>query len=277
MKQQLIEELLNLSEDEFADIIKLYDKKHRTYHRKNIAKLYATEMEQKLIETGVNSSCPVCDSTRIVKRGRTSKNQRFICKDCNANFTAVTNTFLEKSNFTWDAWVRILNMSIQGYSLKDMMNVLEKDFNYSGITKHSVLLANHKLLNAIYKIPQPTLTGIIQIDETHFRESQKGTMELINYIPTVLSERKPRYGTQSSALGVMSAEFVNVPVAVDSNGYVVAKVACLGKLDIEILLIYSMTTLITLLLSVRMLTLLTLNTAEVSIYHTILDRLNTLI
>ncbi len=125
-------------------------------------------------------------------------------------------------------------MTIQGYSLKDMMNVLEKEFGYAGVTKPSVLLARHKLLNAIYQIPQPVLNGIIQIDETHFRESQKGTMELTNYIPTVIEERLPRYGTQSSALGVMSAEFVTVPVAVDSNGYVVAKVACLGKLDIDI-------------------------------------------
>lgn len=233
-KQQLLEQILSLDENEFAELIREYDKKHRTYQRKKIAQLYSSEMEQKLIEHGINSACPFCKSIEVVKRGRTTKNQRFFCKNCNANFTAVTNTFLEKSNFDWQTWIRILNMTIQGYSLKDMMNVLEKEFGYAGVTKPSVLLARHKLLNAIYQMPQPILNGIIQIDETHFRESQKGTMELINYIPTVIEERLPRYGTQSSALGVMSAEFVTVPVAVDSNGYVVAKVACLGKLDIDI-------------------------------------------
>lgn len=234
LQKQLIEQILSLPEDDFAEIIWEYDKKHRTHYRKQIAKLYSSEMEQKLLENGINSACPFCGSISVVKRGRTTKNQRFYCKDCHSDFTAVTNTFLEKSNFAWDAWVRIFNMTIQGYSLTDMMNVLEKEFGYAGVTKSSVLLARHKLLNAIYQIPQPILNGVIQIDETHFRESQKGTMELANYIPSVIEERLPRYGSQSSALGVMSAEFVTVPVAVDSDGYVVAKVACLGKLDIDI-------------------------------------------
>lgn len=229
-----LEQILALNPKEFSDIIKLYDKQHKTNHKDSITKLYASEMEQKLIESGVNSTCPFCSSNNIIKRGRTTKNQRFFCKDCDSNFTAITNTFLEKSNFAWDAWARMLSMTIQGYSLKDMMNVLERDFQYTGVSKHSVLLARHKILNAVYQIPQPVLTGVIQIDETHFRESQKGSLELANYMPTIFSERTPRYGTQSSALGVMGAEFVTVPVAVDSSGYVVAKVACLGKLDIDI-------------------------------------------
>lgn len=168
-KQQLLEQILSLDKNEFAEIIREYDKKHRTYQRKKIAQLYSSEMEQKLIEHEINSACPFCKSIEVVKRGRTTKNQRFFCKNCNANFTAVTSTFLEKSNFDWQTWIRILNMTIQGYSLKDMMNVLEKEFGYAGVTKPSVLLARHKLLNAIYQIPQPVLNGIIQIDETHFR------------------------------------------------------------------------------------------------------------
>ena len=235
-KKKIAEQILSWSEDDVAELLKLYDKKHITQHKKDIAKLTASKMERKLIENGINSACPHCGSIAITRRGRDSKNQRFQCKDCGKGFTCVTNTFLEQSNLNWRAWIRIVDMTINGYSLEHMMNVLnsEQECEAVGITKASVLLARHKFLNAVSLIPQPILKGVIQIDEKHFRESQKGTMELINYVPSILEERLPRYGTQPSALGVMSAEFVTVPVAIDEDGYAVAKVACMGKLDIEI-------------------------------------------
>ncbi|MBQ7974710.1 MAG: DNA-binding protein, partial [Clostridia bacterium] len=127
-----------------------------------------------------------------------------------------------------------MEMTINNYSLNRMVNVLEKDFGYVGIQEVTVLLARHKILNAISLIPQPKLTGIIQIDETFFRESQKAAKKLENYIPSVAEYRKPRYGVQPSLLGIMGSEFANVPVAVDSTGHVVAKVACLGKLSIQV-------------------------------------------
>ncbi len=235
-KRKIIEQVLSWSEEELAELLKIYDKKHYTQHKQDIAKLTASEMERKLLENGINSACPHCGSIAIRKRGRDSRNQRFQCNDCGKNFTCVTNTFLEKSNLNWKAWIRIVEMTINGYSLTQMINVLdsEPECEASGITKSSVLLARHKLLYAVSLIPQPILKGVIQIDEKHFRESQKGTMELVNYVPTIIEKRLPRYGRISSALGVMSAEFMTVPVAVDEEGYAVAKVACMGKLDIPI-------------------------------------------
>lgn len=86
-KPKIAEQILSWSEDEVAELLKLYDKKHITQHKKDIAKLTASEMERKLIENGINSACPYGGSIAITRRGRGSKNQRFQCKDCGKGFT----------------------------------------------------------------------------------------------------------------------------------------------------------------------------------------------
>lgn len=233
-RKEVLDYLYELPLEEFTEIVKNYDKQHNIKLNKQLDTLFATEIEKKLLQAGVNSTCPYCHSDKIAKKGRTSNFQRYRCLNCSHTFTLVSHTFLENTKFSWKAWVRILEMTVNGYSISRMANVLEKDFGYVGIQDITIHLARHKILYAISLIPQPKLTGVIQIDETFFRESQKATKELINYIPSVAEYRKPRYGAQPSLLGIMGSEFANVPVAIDSTGHVVAKVACLGRLSIEI-------------------------------------------
>ena len=80
----------------------------------------------------------------------------------------------------------------------------------------------------------PTLTGVIQIDETFTRESQKGSRCLKNYLPERFVDRTPRYGYQPSILGTMGPEFCTIVTAIDNRGYCVCKVLCLGKTDVEL-------------------------------------------
>ena len=234
-KQKITDQILLWTEEEVAEMFKQYNKKHTDVFKKEVAKLYATEIEKKLIENGIVCCCKNCGSINFTRRGKDSHNQRFICKGCNEGFTAVTGTFLQNSNLSWKAWVKIVEMTINGLSFEKMQNVLDvgKEYDCAGINKATVILAVHKFLNALYKIPQPILKGVIYLDEKHFRESQKGAKELINYMPTIYKERLPRDGGQSSSLGVMNADYVTIPTAIDEYGYAVAKVTCLGKLDIE--------------------------------------------
>ena len=233
-KKEILDFFYSLSLEEVIKIVKDYDKKHKVHIAEELEKLQLSEVERKLLEAGVNSTCPYCGSDKIVKRGRDVNFQRYLCKDCQKSFTAVTNTFLENTNFPWKVWVKIMEMTIHNESIADMVNQLEVDYGYLGLTDITVLLARHKILYAVSLLPQPVLTGVIQIDETFFRESQKAAKELVNYIPSVAEYRKPRYGVQPSLLGTMGSEFSNVPVAIDSSGHMVAKVACLGRLTIEI-------------------------------------------
>lgn len=167
-KKEILDFFYSLSTEEALKIVKEYDKKHKTHLSKELEKLQVSEIERKLLEIGVNSTCPYCNSNKIVKRGRDANFQRYYCKECQKSFTAVTNTFLENTNFPWKVWVSILEMTIHNESIADMVNKLEQDYDLKGLTEITVLLARHKILYAVSLLPQPTLTGVIQIDETFF-------------------------------------------------------------------------------------------------------------
>ena len=81
-------------------------------------------------------------------------------------------------------------------------------------------------------MPMPILSGVVQVDETFVRESQKGSRHLKSTISQI-DVRKPRYGRQSSKYGVMGSEFATVVTAVDNRGYCICKVASLGKLSTD--------------------------------------------
>ena len=185
--------------------------------------------EQHLIKLGVNRACPGCGSASVVHNGVNGAGiQRYLCQDCAKSFTRFTGTLLEKSRFPWDVWVEVLRMTLNDDSLADIKTVLEQDFGCAGINIKTVFAMRMKLIHAMASIEPPTLTGVIQMDESFVRESQKGhNLELISYVKGI--ERVARYGRKPSKLGTMGAEFATILTAIDSRGYCVCKVVALGR------------------------------------------------
>ena len=190
--------------------------------------------QQRLERLMINSNCPICNSQIIVKNGKENYVQRYRCKDCGKSFTLFTNTVLEKTKWHWDIWIKVLEMTLNNYSLNNMKTVLEKDYGCIEISPKTIFLWKHKLIHVLASFPMPKLTGVIQIDETFIREAQKGSKNLISYINKV-DVRKPRYGRIPSKFGVMGSEFATVTTAIDNRGYSVSKVSCLGKLTKNLL------------------------------------------
>ena len=54
-KQKITDQILLWTEEEVAEMLKQYNKKHTDVFKKEVAKLYATEIEKKLIENGIVS------------------------------------------------------------------------------------------------------------------------------------------------------------------------------------------------------------------------------
>jgi len=228
--------LMSLSYDELVPYLKEYENKQKVKVLDQINTIRQTELQLKLEGLLPAPSCPNCGSTKTVKNGTAHHLQRYLCKKCNTTYTLTTGTFMESTNWTWNVWVKLLQMTINTVSLDKMIDTLEQDYDIKGISRNTVLLARHKLINAMALMPTPKLSGVIQVDETFFRENQKGTRtdlgkKLINVIPNVIERRLPRKGYSPSRLGVMCAEYCCVVCAVDNNNRAVSVVTSMGKAD----------------------------------------------
>ena len=89
-----------------------------------------------------------------------------------------------------------------------------------------------KLIHAIAELSMPKLKGVIQIDETFVRESQKGTRNLKSFLKG--EERTSRYGKVPSKYGITGAEFATITTAIDNKGYSVYMASDLGRLSDDI-------------------------------------------
>lgn len=192
------------------------------------AALISEDMQSRLKLAGINSHCPHCGSVDVSGYGKSGNVQRYRCKACEKTFTLFSGTILEKTRYSWETWVRVVAMSLNNMPVEHIQKTLCTDLGLDGLDFKTVFLWKHKVLHALAEMPTPKLNGMIQIDETFFRESQKGSRKLQS---TIREVRHPRYGRQPSEYGTMGNEFANVVCMVDSNGYAVAEVIGLGKLS----------------------------------------------
>lgn len=224
--------LSTLSYNDFKTIVDEYSNKNNVSFDTQMEMMVTNSLESKLNDLNINCSCPNCQSTIIVKNGKRKNGiQEYKCKECNKKFSRFTDTILEKTRWHWEIWLKVLEMTINNYSLEKMLNVLEQDYNCTNINIKTLWHWRLKLIHAVASLPQPKLTGVIQIDETFIRESQKGSRNLKSYIN---EERKARKGRKPSKYGIMGAEFATVTTAIDNCGYSVCNVSCLGKLTTEL-------------------------------------------
>lgn len=198
----LLGQISDLTPAQFKQLVKSYaGQSEQDAKRVWDASVYAVS-EQHLADLGVNRACPGCGSVAVVHNGLTDAGvQRFRCQDCGKNFTRFTGTLLEKSRFPWEVWVEVLKMTLSDSSLADIKNVLEQDFGCEGIDIKTVFAMRMKLIHAMATVEPPKLIGVIQMDESFLRESQKGhNLELVSYVNGL--ERVPRYGYHPSKLGL---------------------------------------------------------------------------
>lgn len=232
--EELLKAIESLPFHQFKEVVNHYSTTKNTDFQTEMDSMVTASLQQRLISLGINSTCPNCGSEQVMKFGKRKDIQIFKCKSCGKRFTPFTGTILEKSRWHWDIWIKVLEMTINGYSIQAMVNVLQDDYGCDGINPKTVWLWRMKLIHALASIPQPVLTGVIQVDETFVRESQKGSRALESYL--VNDVRHPRYGYKPSKFGVMGPEFATIVTAVDNRGYCVCKVSSMGRLTKELFL-----------------------------------------
>lgn len=165
--------LTNLSK-EYIDwyINQLSTDEKREFANQILREINIQEANTKIFELGKNNTCcPYCHSNKIVKSGKQNNNQRFYCNECHKKFCMTTKTPIAYSNKSVDLWYKYIDLMCKKLSLREIAKELK-------INKNTAFLWRHKILNAFSVLNTDKISGIVEADETYFRESQKGSKNL---------------------------------------------------------------------------------------------------
>ena len=168
--------------------------------------------------------CPHCrniDPKMIARYGVRQGIQRYRCKACSKMFSSTTGSFLswtKKNFYTWKSFIKSM---MEGHSVRKSATVCK-------IHRNTAFMWRHKILDALaqYQNSQGRMRGVVEVDDTLFRLSYKGSKP---------PDRESRQrGTPASKPGT-SKEQVCVSCAVERNGKVFSKVSALGRTTAKVL------------------------------------------
>ena len=226
---ELVAQLNKLNKHQYAQVVSSATKSRSESSRAIVSRIVNDDIEENLSIIGYEITCSACHGSSFSKNGKRNGLQRYICRDCGHRFTTTSGTFVEKSNYMWDVWVKVTHDLINAIGIDRTIVSLQDDYGCKRIHRQTVWSMRMKVLYALYNIPSPKLRGTIQMDDTFFREGQKGSSELQNPLPkTANVERKPRYGVHPSLLGILGPEFASATCAVDNTGHCVIRSLSMG-------------------------------------------------
>lgn len=136
------------------------------------------ELSRAILELLSNSStvdslqlthCKKCNSIHIVKFGKDKNNkQRYRCKSCGCTFTATSYSTISKTHGSLQQWEKYIELLINGKSLRYSAQACK-------ISLPTAFLWRHKILSSLqHDQDNRVLDGVIEIDDTFFKESYKG-------------------------------------------------------------------------------------------------------
>lgn len=160
------------------------------------------------------SACPHCASGQVVRNGMAGGLQRYICRSCSKTFNATTGTPLSRlrNKEQFEAYADCVR---QGLSVRAAAS-------QAGVSVDKAFRWRHRFLKSVVSQQPKGVAGMLEVDETYFRESQKGSRKLT---------RPARYsGGRAKGKGRKAADWVPVLVGrVRGQPYTVDKV--LAKLN----------------------------------------------
>lgn len=157
-------------------------------------------------------ACVHCGSKEVKRNGKYRSRQRYLCKDCGKSFNDMTNTPFSGSRYP-EKWVKYIELMVDGFTLPKIAERLD-------IHISTAFYWRHKILNALGTLGFNQLEGIVESDETFFRESFKGR--------DVIHREPKKRATKDVKRGISDLK-IAVVVAQDRNGNIIAKKAGTGR------------------------------------------------
>lgn len=160
--------------------------------------------------------CPRCGCVEnIVKYGFKNDHQRFKCKNCGRIFNEVTNSVFMCSKKSFDIWEKYIECMINEFPIRKSAKICNISITTAFVWRHKILDVLSKRFNDV------KLSGVIEVDETFFPISYKGSRHL--------SRPARRRGGGTNVRGI-SKEKVCVSCGIDRNKNVYGVISNLGKI-----------------------------------------------
>ncbi|BCD99943.1 hypothetical protein TYM08_P0007 [Marinicellulosiphila megalodicopiae] len=194
----------SMNRQQFQKLIKQAAKLDPVQKQKLVQTLTLQEnpiLERLAKECISHGKCIHCESERLRKYGKSNGRQRFYCNHCQKTFVCTRGSayFYQHKADDWQAYLE--HMLDQ-----DSIRVCAKKVGISSVTSFNW---RHRYMNAAENTFEDRLEGIIEADETYFRESKKGDKHLNR--PT------RKRGTKASTKGLNNTDWVAVLTAMDRN------------------------------------------------------------
>ena len=150
----------------------------------------------RFIEQAGPKACPHCGGVHVVKNGTQAGLQRYLCRACGKSFNPTSSTPLSRLRHK-DKFERYAQC------LKDGLTVREAAWDV-GVCVDTAFRWRHRFLQNVQNHQPTGVSGILEVDETWVRRSEKGCRKL---------GRKPRKrGEKTKGSGRHSKDWVPVLV-----------------------------------------------------------------
>jgi transposase-like protein len=147
-------------------------------------------------------ACPHCHHGDAYKWGTSKGRQRYRCKSCHKTYNALTGSVLNGLRKP-ELWAQYSDTMTQTKTLR-------KAAEECGISLPTAFRWRHKMLKLSNLLMSKTLEGIVEMDETWFKFSEKGRRDI--------GDRKSR------KRGTDKAPKVKAVIGLDRSGHIVDKV-----------------------------------------------------
>ncbi|WP_296950094.1 IS1595 family transposase [uncultured Massilia sp.] len=114
--------------------------------------------------------CPRCHATRVHRCGSASGLQRYRCCRCGRSYNALSGTPLARLRLK-EKWLAYLQCVLASRTVRDAAAV-------TGVHRTTSFRWRHRFIPGAMHERAPTLSAIVEADETYLLESQKGSRTL---------------------------------------------------------------------------------------------------
>ncbi len=159
--------------------------------------------------------CDHCSSSEVIKYGKYKNIQRYKCKCCGRTFSILSKTLLTMTHYP-EKWVDFLSCFQKGLSIRKCAELLD-------ISVPTAFNWRHKLLKSISSTEKNKFSGIVEIGELYFPESEKGNKN----IATRPSRKHSEYWLNRSSKN----DQIPVIVAKDRFNNIISEVCHSGSLN----------------------------------------------